>query len=110
MWRNIGMCGIVFALFVTTAVARQIENWSYERLFKEADIVVIASTKETVASDDRASDPRWKKNLVGQRTSFSVINTLKGEIDKDTLTVVHFKFKEGVLAQDGPLLVEFRKT
>src|SRR4051812_13424996 len=96
---------VLMALFVASAAARPIENWPYDRLFKEADVIVIASAQGTVASDDQASDERWKASLVGQRTTFSVINTLKGHVDDGPITVLHFKLKDGVLTQDGPLLV-----
>jgi hypothetical protein len=99
---------LVSALLVASASAEQIENWSYDRLFKEADVIVIASVQGTVASDDKASDERWKASLIGLRTTFSVINTLKGRLDDGPLTVLHFKLKDGVLTQDGPLLVSFR--
>lgn len=99
---------ILLTLFVAPAVARQIENWPYDRLFKEADVIVIASAQGTEASDDQASDERWKASLVGQHTTFALINTLKGHVDDGPITVLHFKLKDGVLTQDGPLLVAFR--
>ena len=103
-----GVIVLFFALFVAAATARQIENWPYERLFKEADLVVIASAQGTVASDDKASDERWKASLIGQHTTFSVINTLKGQVDNGPITVLHFKLRDGVMTQNGPLLVNFR--
>ena len=103
-----GIFLLVSMLLVTSAAARQIENWSYDRLFKEADVIVIASAKGTVQSEDKASDERWKASLIGQRTTFSVIHTLKGQLANGPLTVVHFKLKDGVVSQNGPLLVNFR--
>jgi hypothetical protein len=88
--------------------ARPIENWSYERLFKEADLVVLATAQQTVNSAATASDPRWQRDLVGQETTFEVLQTLKGSSDEKTLTVLHFKLKEGVLVEYGPLLIRFR--
>lgn len=99
---------LAFAFFVASATARQIASWSYDRLFKEADVIVIASAQGTTASDDLPPDGRWKSALVGQRTTFSVINTLKGHVDDGPITVVHFKLKDGVATEDGPLLVAFR--
>jgi len=91
------------------ASARQIENWSYERLFKEADLVVIATAKATAETNDSPPDVRWKSDLVGQQTTFAVDAVLKGKAPAtSTLTVLHFKLKPGVLTQDGPLLVAFR--
>lgn len=92
---------------VPSAAARHVENWAYDRLFKEADVIVIASAQKTVDSDD-AAPVRWKRSLVGQRTTFSVIETLKGTLPGDRITVVHFKVKDGVVTEDGPMLVAFR--
>lgn len=99
---------LVSALLVTSAAGRAIESWSYDRLFKEADVIVIASAQGTVASDDKPSADRWTESLTGQRTTFSVINTLKGDAGDGPFTVVHFKLKDGVASQNGPLLVAFR--
>lgn len=103
-----GLTVLLVALFTDSAEARQIEHWPYDRLFQESDVVVLASVQGTVASDDQAADERWKASLIGQRTSFAVIHTLKGRIEKGLLTVLHFKLKDGVAVQNGPLLVAFR--
>jgi hypothetical protein len=85
-------------LFAGSVRARKIETWSYDRLFREADIVVIASAQATVRSDDPAPDGTWKTSLVGQRTTFAIITKLKGKDDAGNITVRHFKLKIGVLA------------
>jgi hypothetical protein len=90
------------------APARQVESWSYERLFKEADLVVIATAKATADTNDAPPDNRWKSALVGQQTTFTVDVVLKGKPPAWALAVVHFKLKAGVVTQDGPLLVTFR--
>ncbi len=77
-------------------------------MFKEADVIVIASAQGTVQSEDKASDERWKANLIGQHTTFLVIKAMKGQLDDGPLTVLHFKLKDGVATQNGPLLVSFR--
>jgi hypothetical protein len=81
---------LLLAFFVASATARQTAIWSYDRLCKEADVIVIASAQGTAASDDQPPDGRWKAALVGQRTTFSVISTLKGHVDDGPITVVHF--------------------
>ena len=96
------------AVLVTPAAGRQIESWSYERLFKAADVVVIASAKQTTDSDDAAPDGLWSKSLVGRRTTFTVLSALKGRPDADTITVRHFKLATNLIVQNGPLLVTFR--
>ena len=98
----------ILVLFVGTADGQKIQNWSYDRLFDEADLIVIASAQKTDDSDDVSSEGPWKKHLVGQRTTFSVIKTLKGRHDHNTMTVLHFRLKKEVAINDGPLLVSFR--
>ena len=90
-----------------SAAARQVEKWPDDRLFKEADVIVIASAQKTVDSDDVAP-ARWNRSLVGQRTTFSVIETLKGTLSGDRITILHFKLKDGVVTENGPVLVAFR--
>ena len=90
------------------ASARQVESWPYERLFKEADVVVIATVKASVETKDPAPDGRWKSVLIGQATSFTIDTVIKGTVPAAPLTVLHFKLKPGVVAQDGPMLVGFR--
>jgi len=93
---------------LSSAAAREIESWPYDRLFKEADIVVIAAAQKSIDSDDVPPDGPWKRSLVGQRTNFAVISTLKGKLADGPLTVMHFRLKDGVSAQNGPMLVRFR--
>ncbi len=95
------------AVFVS---ARQIEEWSYDRLFREADLAVIVSAQATVDSTDIPPDKQWAESLVGQATTFKVTRTIKGDAvkDGDTMTLVHFRLKDGVTTSNGPLLVNFR--
>jgi len=99
---------IILLAFVASASARGIETWSYDRLFKEADLIVIASAQATVETDDHAKDDRWKQSLVGEKTTFMVQSVLKGHAKGGSVAVIHFKFRDGVLSQNGPLLVHFR--
>jgi hypothetical protein len=101
---------IVIAFLTTLSTgARQIEEWSYDRLFKEADLVVIASAGETVRTDDKPVSGQWSASLIGQVTPFKTRATLKGKLPTDApLRVLHFVLKEGVTTQDGPLLIAFR--
>jgi hypothetical protein len=105
---------VIFTLLLTfsltpLAPARQVESWSYERLFKESDLVVIATAKVTADTNDAPPDNRWKSALVGQQTTFAIDAVLKGNAPAGPLAVVHFKLKPGVVTQDGPLLISFRR-
>jgi hypothetical protein len=104
---------VIFTLLLSIAQtpfapAREIESWSYERLFKESDLVVIATAQATADSNDAPPDNRWKSALVGQQTTFAIDAVLKGKRLSAPLAVLHFKLKPGVVTQDGPLLVTFR--
>lgn len=100
----IGLLG----LLVSSASGRRIENWPYERLFKEADLVVIAKAQDTTATPDRLKDNPWKEEFLGQTTAFTVKSVLKGKPDGDTIKVLHYKLQEGRRIESGPLLLSFR--
>jgi hypothetical protein len=89
---------------------RLLENWPYERLFKEADLVVIARAESTTDTKDRFKPELWKVQFLGQDTVFAVQSTLKGKLKEgQTVKVLHYRLPEGVLVQNGPSLVSFRK-
>ena len=98
----------VLAMNVTHANARRIDVWAYEKLLKEADLVVIATVKSTVATDDRLKENPWKEKFLGLNTTFSVKAIVKGKIEGDSIKVLHYKLEEGVRIVNGPLLVTFR--
>ncbi len=92
----------------TAAPGRLVERWDYPRLFKEADLVVIA---EAVAVTD-AADPApfdWRPDLFEAKVAtFDVEHVLQGKLPKGGLRVLHFRLKDGQSIDGGPLLVEFR--
>ena len=104
-------------LLSTRATGRFVEDWPYERLMKESDLVVFATAVKTEATDEKFTHSLWPHELVGQNTTFDIRFALKGEPPKGKLTVLHFKFgglKAGVSADEGwfiingPSLVVFR--
>jgi hypothetical protein len=90
------------------AHARLVESWPYERLMKEADVVVIVMAVSTRDSGETLKDNPWKAEFQGMSTSFEVKVLLKGKVEGDKLTVLHYRLKPGLLLQDGPSLVSFR--
>ena len=99
---------VALGLLAPMLSARVIENWPYDRLFKEADLVVIARATSSKECDDKTSDNPWKEEFLGLNTSFTVETVLKGKCDGDKLTVLHFKLRDEVKIESGPLLVSFR--
>lgn len=100
------------------AAARILDDWPYERLFKEADAIVIGTAVSTRDAPDTFVDDRWPYEFVGQDTTLEVLQVLKGEASVKRITVLHFKFgkltKKAaahggniVLTIDGPEFVSF---
>ena len=92
---------------VSSAVGRQVEDWPYDRLFNESDLVVVATAVSAAPTDDKTRDNPWKAELQGIETTFQVKLALKGEA-AGALKVLHFRLPSGKPFPDGPLLVSFR--
>jgi hypothetical protein len=105
-------------LISTNAPGRILEDWPYERLMKEADLVVLVTTVKTEPAGERFNHDLWPLELVGQNTTLNVKLALKGDAPRE-ITVLHFKFgapKEGVTANEasvifnGPMFVTFQSN
>jgi len=99
---------ILFSLCLPTAVwARKVESWPYDRLMKEADLVVIAHAVSSAPCRDT-----WSENLFrnvafqGVQTTFKVSSRLKGTCPA-TVKMLHFRFQKPILLNDGPSFVTF---
>ena len=95
----------------TPASARLLPDWPYEKLVKEADLVVVAVAKSTEDTADEPADPDVKQNrwFIGQTSTLSVRATLKGKAAEE-IKVMHFRLNKAVVEDivGGPTLVEFR--
>jgi hypothetical protein len=101
------LAALLLAMSAPPAPARLIENWPYARLFKEADLVVIAEATAVAPTGEKAK-LGWGADFLGVNTTFAVKHSLKGAVKGDTLRVLHYRPKDGALFQNGPLLVSFR--
>jgi hypothetical protein len=100
----------VFAFFVAPTSARRIENWPYERLFKDSDLVIIGTAESTADTKDRFKNKEWNVEFIGQETTLTVRTALKGDMKgKKKVQVLHYRLPNGVKVENGPLLVSFRK-
>lgn len=99
---------LVVVALVLPAHARLLADWPYERLLKDADVVVIAEAMAAEDTGETTQDNPWKVDFVGVSTKFAVKTVLKGKVEGDTLTVLHYRIKPDVLVRNGPLLVSFR--
>jgi hypothetical protein len=112
-WLSVG----ILLVAVPAADARRLPDWPYDRLLKEADLVVVAAAvKSEPAADKLEGDYAFE--LDGINTRFTVKAVLKGEAPKGDLTVLHYqmgRLKPGkteddqmYAAKSGPDLVTFR--
>jgi hypothetical protein len=105
----LGLCG-----FAGTASARLVPSWSYERLFKEADLVVIAAPVGEEKADDAFGEHSWDLDIAGMNSAFEVRHILKGEANGKRIKVLHFRFVDPpkgkiVIIDDGPGFVAVRR-
>jgi hypothetical protein len=86
--------------------ARDIPAWPYERLFNEADAVILADAISNHDTTD-VSDP---KGYIGVDTVLQVKHVMKGKIETKNITVLHFRHDPHHAFADGMLVVHFRLT
>jgi hypothetical protein len=110
---------ISFFFWPTNATSRLIDDWPYGKLFKEAELVVMATALKTEATKDKPPKHDWPYEMVGQNTSCKVLHVLKGKTEGKQIRILHFKFGElrkdvnpnnfeDRVIQDGPIFVTFR--
>ena len=97
-------------LFASSTFARQVEEWPYERLFKESDLVVIAHVQGWGVANKEWNEKLFdKRRFEGVMTIFGANFVLKGDPPL-CIWLNHFRYKEGAVRyNDGPRLVAFLK-
>jgi hypothetical protein len=105
------------SLVTSDGLARLTESWPYEKLFKNAELVVLATAVSSEKCSDEFTDHPWPLEFVGVNTTMEIKHVLKGKTDGKKITVLHFRFgdaKKGIKAEDariifnGPHFVDFR--
>ena len=100
-----------FVFTLSLGFARKVEDWSYERLFKEADLVMIGSVEGWGSGKAQWSEKIFDKaRFEAKKTAFHPRSLLKGEPAFPCTWVLHFSYKKGATPyEDGPNLVSFLK-
>jgi len=100
-----------FLFTLSLGFARKVEDWSYERLFKEADLVMIGSIQGWHAAKAEWPEKIFDKaRFEAEMTAFHSLSELKGEAPFPCIWVLHFSYKKGAIPyEDGPSLVTFLK-
>jgi len=86
--------------------ARLVPMWSYDELFKQSDLVVIAQPTNSVDVTDRMQ--KWESTFIGINTTFKIDHVVKGDLKSSDMTMLHYRMKSGELMENGPCLVSFR--
>lgn len=94
-------------LATSSALSRAVEDWPYERLLREADVVVIGTVKSEADSDIPPQEPLAAMKAIARITSFDVRLAIKGD-SGPSVDLLHFRLPEGAVTMDGPLLAHFR--
>jgi hypothetical protein len=109
-WTALLLSSVSLLLVFGASRARQIEDWPYDKLFKHADVVVIAKalTVRDAKEEDGVVPPDGSGDvLVGVVTRFQVLRVVQGEHKEKELDLVHFRSKQGITVDNGPTLVSF---
>ncbi len=92
------------------ALARKVEHWPYQRLFAEADLVVIAQAVSSAPSDEPWGEEAsgWQVKFQAVHTKFSVMTVLKGQPCK-SVQLVHFQYPANIklALENGPQFATF---
>ena len=106
-----------FLLLTCFASAREMPSWPYEKLTKEADLIVIATPTNVRDTEEEATLPNiWLIGdggenrpipAIGVETTFDVSSVLKGRNDTKTIVFHHLREAEKLEVLDGPGLVSF---
>ena len=111
-WVLFGVAAAVHCWPAGSAYGRLVESWSYEQLFKEADLIVIAVPVGEEKADDAFGEHPWGLDVVGMNTAFEVRYALKGKAGGKQIKMLHFRFdppKDKLLVvEDGPGFVAVR--
>ena len=102
---------VICSLFIPSiSFSRQVEDWSYECLFKESDLVVIAHVQAWGATDEEWNEKFFDKvRFEGAKTIFGASFVLKGDPPL-CIWLNHFRYKESAVRyNDGPGLIAFLK-
>jgi hypothetical protein len=106
--------GLVFSLFLASGLfARPVELWSEDRLWKEADLVLIGTVKSSADAEADHSNAKVDSKI-DVHTVFTVGRVLQGKRTTQTVVVRHLRYfgkETETEVVDGPLhrRIQFRE-
>lgn len=91
MFMRVLACLCTIFVFSTPAHARHIKLWSFDKLSKSADVVVIATVISSEAFDEPSGKPELGDAVFeGRLTRFVIKGVLNGEVEGRELELVHY--------------------
>lgn len=103
---------VLFASFLLSApaVAANVGSWTYKKLFKEADVVVIANLESTKETDELHVDAETKTQVRIVLSKLNCVQVLKGELVDKSIEFRHWYPKRGQILDGLPSPVRLAKT
>jgi hypothetical protein len=102
----------VFLILATALVAqaRLIKGWSYQQLYDQSDLVVIAKPISTQTTTETATLPDIRPDIhvIGLSTEFNISVVVKGDKSVKQVTLHHYRLavpEQGTM--NGPSLAAF---
>ena len=96
----------IVAVVNASSFARPIQLYTYEQLFKEADLVVIGTAIGNEVPETKDSHEKLGKDYVGRNVTFVIDQTLKGTAGSDKIEMLHFKYVGKTPIINAPMLVD----
>lgn len=88
-------CAFIFAVPLV-AFGRLMKSWSYQEMFDQADLVVVAKPVSTTDTAEKAvlPDVAPDVHVMGVETKFEIKLVMKGDKDVRALTLHHYRFED----------------
>ncbi len=112
--KQFGLCRALACAIILTiplaAFGRLVKSWSYQEMFDQADLVVVAKPVSTKDTAEKAVLPDITPDVpfVGIETKFDVQLVMKGGKDVRRFTLHHYRLEHPTtILGDGPALAAF---
>src|SRR5947209_3848066 len=99
------LLALAFFTCLASTEGRLIPDWPYEKLVRDADLVVLAVPEASTDSDETPAKEGWRSFCANVNTTLRVLAPLKGKA-VGKLTLSHYRLK-GNGPPNGPCLVRF---
>jgi len=90
--------------------ARPVDILSHEEMHKKADLVIIGNVISTQDQTNYSFETSKKDSWIPVYTKFKVLSILKGKLDNNVITFLHYRYynkKMETVIIDGPCFIRF---